>query len=647
MPITQAKRQIQVFTSLPVDKLVFYRMEANESLGRLFQFELALLSEDESIKIDDLLSQKMTVQVDLPGGGKRYFNGHVAQFTQVANLGRFAHYRAVIRPWLWFLTRTADCRIFQNKTVPDIIKEVFRELGFTDFEELLSKSYRQWDYCVQYRETDFNFVSRLMEQEGMYYFFKHEKEKHTLVFSDSISSHKPFPGYADVPYYPPEDREGTSRLQHIYDWSVSKSVQPGRYAHTDFDFKKPKADISANSPLPRKHANANFEIYDYPGVYRETGEGATYARTRIEELQTEHEQVNGTSNARGIATGSLFTLSKYPRDDQNREYLIISTEHVLQADAYEANQPQSGGEQYESYFTAISSQEIFRPARITPKPVGQGPQPAMVVGKSGEEIWTDEYGRVKVQFHWDRYGKKDENSSCWIRVAQIWAGKKWGGMYIPRIGQEVIIEFLEGDPDHPIVTGRVYNGDSMPPYGLPDNKTMSTVKSNSSKGGGGYNEIRFEDKKGKEQVYIHAERDQDNWIKNDAREWVGQNRHLVVKGKQAEKVGGSKHLNVSGDHNEQVGGTVSVKAGMDLQTKVGKNYAVDSGMEVHLKAGMNVVIEGGMQLTIKAAGGFIDIGPAGITIQGTLVRINSGGAAGSGSGASPKKPAKPEEAPSS
>jgi type VI secretion system secreted protein VgrG len=295
-------------------------------------------------------------------------------------------------------------------------------------------------------------------------------------------------------------------------------------------------------------------------------------------------------------------------------------------------------------FAAIDASVHFRHVLASPLPVVQGPQTAIVVGKQGEEIWTDKYGRVKVQFHWDRYGKADENSSCWVRVAQVWAGKKWGGMYIPRVGQEVIVEFLEGDPDRPIVTGRVYNGGAMPPYDLPGSATYSTLKSNSSKGGGGFNELRFEDKKGSEQLFIHAEKDHDQRVKNDTKEWVGNDRHLIVKNDQIEQVSGDKHLTVKGDQNEKVDGSVSLKVGMDQQQKVGMKHAVDAGQEIHLKAGMNVIIEGGMTVTLKAGGGFVTVGPAGVAISGTPVLINSGGSAGSGSGASPDPPKPPKEA---
>ena len=324
----------------------------------------------------------------------------------------------------------------------------------------------------------------------------------------------------------------------------------------------------------------------------------------------------------------------------NKQYLITSANYNIHTDLL-----QSGSETtYSCGFNAIETDQQFRSSRITPKPTIPGPQTAIVVGPSGEEIYTDEFGRVKVQFHWDRYSRADENSSCWIRVAQVWAGKNWGAMYIPRIGQEVVVEFLEGDPDHPIITGRVYNGQAMPPYEPKTFPTMSTLKSNSSKGGGGFNEIRFEDKKGEEQIFIHAEKDEDVRIKNDCKEYIGNERHLIVEKDQLEKVGGDKHLTVKGDQNEKIDGTVSVEAGMDYQHKVGMKHALEAGTDVHIKGGMKVIIEAGMQLSLKAAGGFVDIGPTGVSISGNLVNINSGGSAGSGSGCSPDPAKEPKEA---
>ncbi len=501
MAITQKHRPFAVNTSLGEDVLVFYRMVASEKIGRLFEYNLELLSERTDI-------QPLELRMQLPeerGAGTRYFNGFVTRFSYLGMRGmRYGLYSATLSPWLWFLTRTTDCRIFQNKKVPDIIKELFEEHGIADFKVALSGEYRQWEYCVQYRETDFNFINRLMEQEGIYYYFKHENGRHILILADNYSSHNKYPEYAQVPYYPPDIMKYRER-DHLYEWVIETQVQPGAYALNDFDFKAPRKNLYAALSMPKPHAQAHFEIYDYPGKYFDHGDGNLYSRVRLEELQAQHEIFLGQGIARGLATGYLFALTNCGRQDMNHEYLIISANYELQSDAYESTpNPETVSDPYQIRITAIDSQHTYRAPRITPKPIVQGPQTAIVVGKEGEEIWTDQWGRVKVKFHWDRYSKGDETSSCWIRVAQVWAGKRWGGINIPRIGEEVIVDFLEGDPDRPIITGRVFNCVTTPPYSLPQYATLSTMKTNSSKGGNGFNELRFEDKKGEEQIFRWA-----------------------------------------------------------------------------------------------------------------------------------------------
>ena len=642
---TQVNRAVEIESPLGKDVLLFRGMKVSEELGRLFEFDIDLFSESPNVKFDNLLGQKITVRLELGEGKRRYFSGHVTGFSQSGSVGDLFAYHATVHPWLWFLTLNANCRIFQDKKVPDIIKQIFRDQGFTDFEESLSGTYRPWKYCVQYRESDFNFISRLMENEGIYYYFKHENDKHTLVLSDSASSHQPFPGYEKLPYYP-LDLTLRRERDHIYDWRISEQVRSGVCALNDFNFKTPRANLQVKSAIEHEHVMAKMEVYDYPGKYIKTDEGENYAKVRIEELQCGHELLHGDGNARGLSVGSLFELSGHPRMDQNREYLIVSATHQIVSDVYETGVSGSLGKDiYSCGFEAIPSSRPFRSESITPKPVVRGPQTAIVVGPAGSEIYTDKYARVKLQFHWDRYGKADENSSCWVRVSQAWAGAKWGAINIPRIGQEVIVDFLEGDPDRPLITGRVYNDDNMPPYDLPANATQSGVKTRSSKGGSptDINEFRFEDKKGEELIFVQAEKDEEIRVKHDLVEFVGHEDHLTVKSDQMQIVKGDKHLTVSGDRNEKVDGTISVVAGSDMQEKVGSRHALQAGMEIYLSSGMNVVIEAGMSITLQAGGAFIVIGPTGVYISGVPVLINSGGAPIPGSGCSPETPKTPRE----
>ena len=663
---TQEYREIGIDTPLGPDVFLLTSMSGTEELGRPFEYQLELASEDDQIKAEDIVGQDVTIRLDLSGNKSRYFNGFISRFTQIMPFGGLARYRATMVPWLWFLTRTADCRIFQNMKVPDIIKQVFRGRGFTDFEDAISdpKSYRTWEYCVQYRETDFNFVSRLMEQEGIYYFFKHEEGKHSLILADSASAHEPYSDFEELEYYPAE--KGTKTEECVSDWVVETRLQPGSYALNDFDFKNPMNKLLARAIANRNDAMADFEIYDYPGEYIESNDGEDYARKRIEELQAQYEVVTAGSDARGICTGYIFTLTDHPRYDQNQEYLITSANYNIDAGEFYSGGGGGGECVYSCSFTAIAAKQPFRAARITPKPSIPGPQTAMVVGPSGEEIYPDEYGRVKVQFHWDRQGKVDENSSCWIRVAQVWASNHWCAMYIPRIGQEVIVEFLEGDPDRPIITGRVYNGQAMPPYELPSEKTKSTIKSNSSKGGGGFNEVRFEDKKGNEQIFIHAEKNEDIVVKNNKTESVGSNETInigndrtetvdnnetltVVKNRtrnvgenetvtvaktrthtvginEAITVGAAQEVTVGAARTVNVGASQEVGIGANLSENIGNNHSLNVGKDKSVKVGKNLVIDAGDKIAIKTGKASILMKKDGtITISGKDINLKASG----------------------
>src|SRR5216684_6559000 len=663
MPYTQEKRLITIQSPLGKDALLLLGLSGHEGISQLFHFSANLLSENHSISFKDIVGKQVTLQVHHSGDDQRHWNGFVSRFACVGGDNRFSYYRAEIVPWVWFLTRTADCQIFQQKTIPEIIKKVFQDHGFQDFQDRTQGSYPQREYVVQYRETAFNFVSRLMEEYGIFYFFQHDQKSHKLIFADkpSPSVHKNCPVQHKVRFnYSP----GSTFLKEdiVGSWGAEQELRPGKYALTDYNFQTPNTSLMANvQTVAEIGGNTKYEIYDYPGIHTKKSEGDTTTKVRMEEEEALHHLVTGSGNCRSFASGYKFHLDEHSRPDMNGDFLLTEVTHSASVGDSYSGSGAGSQETYTNHFTCIPFAVPYRPQRVTPKPIVQGPQTAVVVGPAGEEIYPDKYGRVKVQFFWDRLGKKDENSSCWVRVSQPWAGKNWGSINIPRIGQEVIVEFLEGDPDCPIITGRVYNDEQMPPYALPDNMTRTTFLSRSTKGGGSsnFNELRFEDKKGSEQIFLNAEKDMDHRVENQSREYIGNDRHLIVKKDQKEKVEGEQHIQIVKDRNEKVGGdaslditgnqndkvgqNMSLQVGQNLQEKSGQNYAHEAGMEIHLKAGMNVVIEAGMQLTIKASGGFINIGPAGVAIQGTLVLINSGGAAGSGSGSSPTSPKAPKD----
>ena len=569
MAITQNNRLVQVDSPLGGDVLLLQSMEGREELGRLFHYELDLTSEDRSITFDQLLGKPMGLNLELHDGGKRYFHGIACSCRQLTGHGQFAGYRVSLRPWFWLLTRTSDCRIFQSNTVPDIIKQVFRDLGFSDFEDSLSGSYREWEYCVQYRETSFDFVSRLMEQEGIYYYFRHEKERHVLVLADDYGAHSTVADYASVPFYPPDQQ--MRERDHFYDWQLAREVQPGSLELNDYDFQRPQASLEVRSSVSRSHSNGDHRLYDYPGEYVQSNDGEHYARTRIEAIHSQFERVQLRGRARGLGSGHLFKLTGYERDDQNREYLVVSARYHIHQEPYESG-AQDFSEQFTSELDCMDASQAFRPLPLTPMPIVRGPQTAVVVGPGGEEIWTDQYGRVKVHFYWDRHDQSNENSSCWIRVSQAWAGKNWGAVQIPRIGQEVIVSFLEGDPDRPIITGRVYNAEQTVPYKLPANATQSGVKSRSSKDGSpaNFNEIRMEDKKGAEQLFIHAEKNQDIEVENDETHWVGHDR--------AKTIDNDETVHVKHDRTETVDNNETIKIGVDRKETVGNNETISIGV---------------------------------------------------------------------
>jgi type VI secretion system secreted protein VgrG len=563
------------------DQLQFRSMTGSERMGYLFQFQVNLLSEAEGISAKALLGTDLTVEVDLTtetSGGKRYLSGQVTAFTFAGKDGDYFAYQATLRPWLWLASRRKDFKIFQNMTVPDIVQDVLSKYGFA-IQNKLCKSYRTWEYCVQYDESDFNFVSRLLETEGAYYYFAHQMGSHQLVLADDLGSHSPLPnGPTTIPYYP------ETRAAHVHDedfvdaLSGSEDIASGKYAADDYDFKKPKALLDTKQGHPAGHSQDSWEAFHWPGGYTDVGDGQNYANARMDQLGAERETVAIQGNARNIAPGYLFSLSRYPVGQYNKQYLVESasyhfTENVQRSDGAGAAGKRAGSDSPTTYrinTLAVPSSVSYRVQHHTQKPRTTGPQTAEVVGPPGEEIYTDQYGRVKVQFHWDRYGKKDQNSSCWIRVSSSWAGSNYGAIFTPRIGQEVIVDFLNGDPDYPIITGRVYNADQMPPWQLPDNKTQSGVKTRSSKGGtpgsgekatpGTTNIIRFEDQAGQEQLWFHAQKDQLTEVEHDEDKWVGQDRRKVIDRDEfntihrdrTEIVDRNEKINVHGWRTEEV-----------------------------------------------------------------------------------------------
>ncbi|ATB42652.1 hypothetical protein CYFUS_008131 [Cystobacter fuscus] len=667
------------------------RFSGSEGLSSLFEFQVELACEDHDVDLAQVVGK--TALLAIRGeAGFRHLSGIIGRFEQVNEQPHYALYRATVVPMVWRLHHRHDCRIFQKLDTPAILKKVFETAGVPADRVRFSlvNSYEPRDYCVQYRESDWAFASRLMEEDGIFYFFEHHEDKHILVLGDKESALKPIDGVEALPFR--RATGGVVMEDHVARFRRVQEVRPGRTSLRDFNFKKPGLPMEADH---KAEVDADLEVYDYPGEYQDSGrgssaKGATIARLRLEAWQASRMQAQGESDCERLCPGRMFSLQEHSREDYNGRWLLTHVSH-------EGSQPQAMDEEaaqedfsYSNAFTCIPEKVPYRPARVTPRPYVRGGQTAVVVGPAGEEIHVDEWGRVKVQFHWDRQGKLDENSSCWVRVSQPWGGELWGRMFIPRIGQEVIVDFIEGDPDRPIITGRTYNGANLVPYELPAEKTKSTIKSNSSQGGNGYNELRFEDEKKKEQFFMHAERNMDVHVKNDSFENILHDRHqtigavgkdgkvgdrnelvyrdksltvhrhsqehvggnlkrhvgsidgagdvdIVIKSNRMELVHKNSHLHVKQSVLEKVDGIQSLAVGKDLHTSVGQIHAEETGKEIHLKSN-KIVVEAASGITIQGPGGFITIDASGIAIKGSMVLINSGGAALSGSGVSPTAP---------
>jgi len=607
MPFVQTGRRLTISTPLGDDRLLLNALSGVEGISQLFQFEAELLSEDDAVRFDAIVGQKVSVTIEQADGSERYWNGYVSRFSQGSRDRKLTSYRAAIVPWLWFLSRTADCRIFQKKKAPDIIQQIFRDLGFQDFELRLYGSFVEREYCVQYRETDFNFVSRLMEEEGIYYFFVHEKDKHTLILANDPSAHQPCGGQSKVRFVPVSG--GKRNQDTIEEWQPAQEFRPVSYSLTDYNFETPSASLAVSVP-----GRKAYDIYDYPGEYGKRNDGDALARIRMQEQAARGLVIHGASDCRQFTTGHTFELTDHYRADMNKGYLLTAVRHIVTQGGYETvgSGDGAGGLEfsYRNTFECIPDSVPFRPPRVTPQPFVQGCQTAVVVGPQGEEIYTDQYGRVKVQFHWDREGQRNENSSCWIRVSHPWAGKGWGGIQIPRIGQEVIVDFLEGNADQPIIVGRVYHAESMPPFPLPAQAMVSGVKSDSTKGGGGYNQISLDDTKGNELIHIHAQYDQDKKVEHDERvnvgndrtESVGHDETITIGNNRTEKVGVDEKITIGSNRTESVGVNEKIDIGANRTETVGGNEMITVALTRTRNVGVNEMVNIGAAQEVTIGG---------------------------------------------
>jgi type VI secretion system secreted protein VgrG len=610
----EAERHLAFHCSLAEDALVVRSLTGTEQLGACFDFNVTLYSLGHDVDIESLLGTEASVEVRLGLSTPRYFSGIVCEVNQRGTSGRYVVYHVRLRPWLWLLSYSSNCRIFQNETALDIVRKIFAEHNPNWSAEKLFQSVESREYCVQYRESDLHYVSRLLEDEGIYYFFEHERGKHTLILVDSSSAHESATGFEEIDFG--KEVDGAQEpVGVVFDWSATKRMVPTKVTLNDFNFKKSRADLFVDGHNPTPHGTR--EIYDYPGSYTEPTHGEARARLRVQELGTNYDVVTGETNSRGLTTGNTFKLAGHPRADQNRKYLLIAARHEIDSGSYESGEP--SGPQFKSLITAIDATSQFRPARSAPEPLMTGVQTARVVGPKDQEIWTDSYGRVKVQFHWDREGKRNESSSCWIRVAQLWAGAGWGGLHIPRIGQEVVVEFVDGNVDRPLIVGCVYNDANKPPYDLPSKASQSGIKSHSTPNAARdhFSEFRIDDTSGAEAIVIHAQRDLSTTVLHDATTSVAHDAKQTVTNNLTVDVSKGTYATTV-DSGQMV---IEVK-NSDYKLSAKQILALaDDKVDVTV-ASCKVTIDT-TGITLSAFGSSIKLDASGVTVVGPLIKLNN------------------------
>jgi type VI secretion system secreted protein VgrG len=636
-------RMLEISTKAGASAFVVQRFSGHEELGRLYEYELELLSERGDITAEQLLGTNATVALELPDSkGTRSFNGYVTRFT-VQGLVRTPAYKSnqgflylvTLSPGLWFMTRSSDSRIYPDMTIGDVIMQKLQADSLMTSRNSATDTEMR-NYITQYRETDFNFVSRLAEHAGIYYYFTHTNGAHEMQLLNKAGDHKPTPNLSELRMIGVGTEAGT-----LASLRLVSEVQPGAFSTGDYNYAKPNTQLAAVNSNPASHDNAGYEIYDHP-IDASTAEfTTTYAKIRSEELACRHAVVRGAGTERSIQVGFKVTVSGHSVDSMNKDFMVVS--HSFTAANGLAQSGGSGaGSTYHCEFEAIPAGTQFRSARVVPRPTIAGTQTALVVSdfrNDGDADTGGNVGRVKVRFYWDRYAA----DSCWARVSTPWAGKGYGFQNMPRIGEEVLVQFLEGDPDRPVVIGRVHNAENMPPYKLPAGANYTGLKSLSIDSGGKsvagkWNELRFDDTDGAEQIYLQAQFNFDKRVLNDDKSWIGNEAHHYVKSDAYDKYDADHHVQTTGDHNEKIGGKLSLDVKSDIHVKSGTMFVVDGGQEVHMKASSKIVLESTTMVSLVCGGNFVTVGPSGVDIKGIMVNVNSGGSKGSGSAISPQAP---------
>ena len=621
------------------DDLLIEEMSGHEAMSQLFEFRLRLLSTRDDIDPRRIIAKPAILRTETWDsrhmGGERHWNGVVSRFQRTgrarsADGEDLYSYECDIVPWFWFMTQHEDCRIFQNKTVREIVETIFDEFAYDDFRFELTEDHPSLEYCTQYHETSFDFISRLLEREGIHYYFRHNEEggesRHILVFTDNNGSN-PRLEPDTIPFHHAGTAEDFDAIRTL---SLDQQMRTRKVTLRDWDFAKKKLVQEDTPTVLDIGEDRDLERYRYPGGFVDSSVGKYRSRVLMEAEEASHLRFRGDSQVRTLAPGHTFTLEDHPFDEFNIEYMVLSVWHHGRNNLTNDGNPS----EYGNEFTLQPHAVTWRAPLTTPKGLVRGPQTALVAGPAGEEIYTDEHGRIKVQFHWDRLGQYDDKSSCWVRVAQVWAGNGYGTLFIPRIGMEVVVDFLEGDPDQPLVTGCVYNGVNKTPHNLPHFATRSGIKTLSSKGGGGTNELGFEDKKGSEEVFLQAEKDFNVNVKNNRTESIGGDSNHEVGGNHLTRVGGDRHLKIDGTSNTGVKGDLNQGSKgnhllwsaqeLRLYGRSAVCMASKAAMDIH--GGQKLVIEANALISLKVGGSGIVIDQSGVSIVGPMIKQNSGGA---------------------
>ena len=632
--------------ALPDETFAVAAFDHNEALSQPFTLQLALASPRADIEIAQVLEQPCELAIWYQGELQRRVCGVVCEFIQGDSGFRRTHYQLTVQPALWRLGLRHNSRIFQAQKPEEILSILLQEAGIQDYAFALRNNHAPREYCVQYRESDLAFVQRLLAEEGMSYYHEFEAGHHRLIVSDDAGL---LPRGPELPFYRAD--HGLEQGAYVREFQVSQRVRPARVELKDYSFRTPAYRLSHQQEARELPQHADYQHFDYPGRFKQDASGQAFTRYRLESLRADACEASGKGNCAQLQPGLRFTLSGHANPACNREWQLVTIRHTGKQPQALEEEGGSGATVYYHHFTAIPGQQNWRP---TPpgKPRVDGPQIATVVGPKGEEIYCDEHGRVKLQFPWDRYGASNDQSSCWVRVAQGWAGGQYGLLTIPRVGHEVIVSFLEGDPDQPIVTGRTFHASNRPPYELPRHKSRTVLRTETHQGTG-FNELRFEDQAGQEEIYIHGQRDLNAVIKHDATWHIGHDLHTDIDNERVTRVRkvpgkdgappslGNDHLTVEGEKRDHIKADYSLTVDASLHQKLGQALLVEAGQEVHIKAGQKVVLEAGSELTLKVGGSFIKLDASGLTLVGPAIKMNSGGSPGKGSGWAGKMPGLP------